>query len=176
MDDNDFDPRLSSYGAALDAFPVPGSSELKAFWPHETDAREFPFKSVIRLFSRYWRSSREGVLRNHDPAEYLPLRRAIAGFVLAQRGILCDPSQIVVCNGTAASFDLLIRLQVDRDDKVWVEHGNTSNAGTSIYMAGGQSIVVPMDDQGLIVEEGITRFDKARMTANDPCCHSCGQE
>ncbi|WP_044875252.1 PLP-dependent aminotransferase family protein [Pseudomonas sp. LFM046] len=175
LEDDSFDPRLSRYGTELDAFPVPGSSELKAFWPYETDAREFPFKSMIRLFSCYWRSSREDVLRNHDPAGFLPLRRAITSFVLAQRGIVCEPSQIIVCNGTASSFDLIIRLLVDRDDRVWLEEGNNSNAAASIHMAGGRATLVPMDDQGLVVKQGLAQCAQARMAIVSPSsCYPIG--
>jgi GntR family transcriptional regulator/MocR family aminotransferase len=175
LDDRGFDPRLSAYGQKLDAYPVPGSSELKAFWPHETDAREFPFRSLARLFVHNWRSSREDVLRNHDPAGFLPLRRAIAGFVLSQRGIVCEPSQIIVCNGGASSFDLLVRLLVDRDDNIWLEEGCYSLAATSIHMAGGQPIVLPMDDQGLIVQHGIDRCPQARMAIVSPSsCYPIG--
>lgn len=173
--DPDFETALSCYGNELYMLPMSVATQRRAFWPHETDARHFPFQTMIRHFAKSWRSSREDVLRDHDPAGFAPLRRAIATFVLHQRGIVCDPADIIVCNGTAASFELIIKLLLDRNDGVWLEEANCSNAATAVHMAGGRAMVVPMDEQGIVVDQGIARAPNARMAIVSPStCYPVG--
>jgi len=163
-----FEATLSQYGEELESLPGYKATGVRTFWPHETDARAFPFAIWSRLFARHWRDGRDEVLRDHDPAGHLPLREAIVALVREQRGIVCDASQVIISNGGAASIAFLISLLVNRGDEIWLEEANTSNVPTAIHMAGGRSIFVPVDEQGLSVDAGRTLCPRARMAVVNP--------
>src|SRR5437763_1270444 len=52
---------------------------------------------------------------------YRPLRRAIAEYLGAARGVRCSPDQIVVTSGAQPALDLIVRLLIDPGDEVWME-------------------------------------------------------
>ncbi len=162
------DITLSIFGRELETLPGHKATGLRTFWPHETDAREFPFGLWSRLFASHWREARDDVVRGHDPAGYLPLREAIVSLVRHHRGIICHPSQVIICNGGASAITLLMTLLVDPHDRVWLEEATPGNAPTAIHMAGGKTVLVPVDDEGLSVEQGRELAPDARLALITP--------
>jgi GntR family transcriptional regulator/MocR family aminotransferase len=57
---------------------------------------------------------------------------------------------------------------VNRGDEIWLEEANTSNVPTAIHMAGGKSVFVPVDEEGLSVDIGRTLAPQARMVVVNP--------
>ena len=103
-----------------------------------------------------------------DARGYLPLRRAIAEYAGAARGVRCDADQIIITSGTQQALDLIARMLLDPGDAVWMEDPGYPGAVCSLRAAGAQIVPVPVDRNGLIVEEGRSAQPHARMAYVTP--------
>ena len=56
-----------------------------------------------------------------DPAGEMPLRAAIADYLRAARGVVCEPGQVIVTSGAQQAVDLSARLLLKPGDPVWLE-------------------------------------------------------
>jgi GntR family transcriptional regulator/MocR family aminotransferase len=142
------------------SLPLPG--EMRPFRIGMPDPRAFPFSEWARITSRLWRDPPQELVRYGDPAGYGPLREAIAAYVAAARGVRCDPSQVIVVSGSQQALDLAARLLLDPGDEVWVEDPGYIGAGAALRASGAEIRPVPVDDQGLRVEDGVQAAPNAR--------------
>jgi len=138
------------------------------FSPGAPDISSFPFGDWARLLRLT--SQRPGDRDCLDlPAAGLPeLRREIANFLGAVRGLVCTPEQIVVTSGTSSALDLCSRMILDHGDEVWVEEPGFVEAQWSLTAAGARLVPVPVDDRGLCVAEGIKRAPHAKLIVVTP--------
>jgi GntR family transcriptional regulator/MocR family aminotransferase len=133
---------------------LPLAGEMRPFRIGMPDPRAFPFHEWARIISRLWRNPPQELVRYGDPAGYGPLREAIAAYAAAARGVRCDPSQVIVVSGSQQALDLAARLLLDPGDEVWVEDPGYIGAGAALRAAGAELRPVPVDNQGLRVDEG----------------------
>ncbi|MDZ4371914.1 MAG: PLP-dependent aminotransferase family protein [Phenylobacterium sp.] len=97
-----------------------------------------------------------------EPAGDLGLRHAIADYLRAARGVVCEPAQIIVTSGAQHAVDLAVRALLNPGDKVWLEDPGYPNTWQALDAATAEGVPVPVDRSGLIVSEGIARAPKAR--------------
>ena len=98
--------------AAGDALPfVPGVPALQAF----------PLALWRRLLERAWRGLDPAQLNYGDAAGEPALREAVADYLRASRGVVCDAAQVFITDGTQGSLDLCARACADGGDTVWIE-------------------------------------------------------
>jgi GntR family transcriptional regulator/MocR family aminotransferase len=117
-----------------------------------------------------WGASTRRVLRHlgaehfgyADPAGHMGLRRAIADYLRAARGVVCEPEQVIVTSGAQHAVDLAVRALLDPGDKVWLEDPGYPNTWQALAAAAAQGVPVPVDRSGLIISEGIARAPDAR--------------
>ncbi len=147
----------------------PAKLRLSRFGAHAQDtATDFPEKRLPYDFS-YRRSPVEGfpldawqriLLRRARKAsvakhEYGPpagsnaLREAIAAHLRRSRAVVCDPSQIVIVNGSQQALDLVARVLLDRGDHVAIEDPQYQGAREIFLAAGAQLHPVAVDADGL---------------------------
>ena len=88
----------------------------------------FPFALWDRLARQASPGQRSAQAQYLDPAGDPDLRRAIALWLWASRGIHCDAAQVVVCSGLQQGIDLIARLLLDAGDEVLVEDPVTPSA------------------------------------------------
>lgn len=81
-------------------------------------------------------------------------RRAIAGHLAATRGIVCDPSRILVTSGTQQAIQLCTDALVQPGDAVWMEDPGYPAARRCFEAAGARPIPVSVDAAGLDVAAG----------------------
>ncbi|WP_454688106.1 MocR-like pyridoxine biosynthesis transcription factor PdxR [Achromobacter aloeverae] len=117
------------------------------------------------------RASRIGAPSGYsDPQGLRPLRLAIADYVRRSRSVRCDAGQVIVTAGTQQGLHLACQVLLDAHDQAWVE--DPAYLGiTSTLAANGppeRMVRVPVDDEGLMVEEGLRKAPRARVAFVTP--------
>src|SRR3984885_5566613 len=130
---------------------------LRPFRMGDVDLQEFPSKLWARLASRRARSPGSWALPVDDFRGYQPLRQAIAGYLGSSRGIACAADQITIVSGVQQALDLLARLLLSTDDKVWLEDPGYFGARIAFENSGAQIVPVPVDAEGIVVAKGIKK-------------------
>lgn len=128
----------------------------------------FPVELWGRLLSRAWKRSSPRSLGYGDPQGYLPLRSEIARYLRAARGLCCTEEQVVICSGSQQAIDLAARVLLDEGDAVWFENPGYTIALASLSANGQRIIPVPVDEEGLCVEEGIRLSPSAKLAFVTP--------
>ncbi len=163
-------PGPSARGRAIADAPLPGLSRGDTppvpFRAGVPALDRFPFALWSRLTARRWR--RRPVLDYGDPGGYAPLREAIAEYVRIARGARCLPEQIIVTSGSQQAVDLAARVLLDPGDPVWIEDPGYTGARTALQAAGALLIPIPVDADGLVVEQGECVAPAARMVYVSP--------
>ena len=160
---------ISARGRLLAATPV-NVSRLSArpFRPGVPAIDAFPFELWARLVARHWRRPRRDLLNYGDAAGHQPLREAIASYLGAARAVRCDPEQVIVVAGAQQALDLAARVLTDPGDPVWVEEPGYLGAKGALKAAGAVLVPVPLDEEGLSVEEGARLAPAARLIYASP--------
>jgi GntR family transcriptional regulator/MocR family aminotransferase len=101
---------------------TPASHSIgKAFRAYEPAIDLFPVDLWARLASRVLRRAPRSLYAHGNAAGYPPLRRAVAAYVGASRGVRCSPEQIIVTSGAQHALDLISRFLLTPGDPVWIE-------------------------------------------------------
>jgi GntR family transcriptional regulator / MocR family aminotransferase len=128
----------------------------------------FPMAQWARLSAKHWRSNRDDVMGYGDPFGHPRLRQAIATHLRSNRGIGCDPDQIFIVGGAQQAFHLLGSVLLDPGDKVWFENPGAIGARNSLITSGAELVPVPVDDEGLRVDEGLRSSPRFRLAFVTP--------
>ncbi len=148
---------------------LPASHSVgKAFRSYEPAIDLFPVALWARVAGRVLRSAPRSLYGQGDPMGYLPLRRAIAEYVGTARGVRCDASQVIVTSGAQQGLDIVARMLLDPGDVVWMEDPGYPGAAFALRAAGAQIAPVPVDNDGLIVEEARKQQPHARLAYVTP--------
>jgi GntR family transcriptional regulator/MocR family aminotransferase len=106
--------------------------------------------------------------RDYSPLAGLrPLREAIAELVQG-RGTRCDADQLQVVAGAQRGLDLIFHLLLDPGDEAWMEDPGYTGARGALVSAGARVVSMPVDQEGMRVEEGASRA--ARLAYVTPSC------
>ncbi len=131
--------------------------QVRAFTTALPALDKFPLALWARQNSRYWRNPREVVLGYGDPAGYRPLRSAIAAHLRTSHAISCEEEQIFISGGAQQAFQLIASVILRQGEKVWIENPGAIGARNALLAAGAQLVPVDVDDEGIIVEQGIRK-------------------
>ncbi len=132
----------------------PNVRTIRAFMPGVPDVREFPFKHWHRI-SKAIVQSHSDALDYSDPLGYLPLRQAISEHIHLTRAVMCDPEQVVICNGGEEALRLLGTLLTDPGDPVWVEEPCFVGRRLVLRSVGAHCVPVIIDESGFNVNQAI---------------------
>jgi GntR family transcriptional regulator/MocR family aminotransferase len=156
----------------LAATPVaPGAREgasPAAFRPGIPALDAFPRDLWSRIAARLYRQSRFDLFSYGDPAGHPPLRRAIAEYLRAARGVNCSWEQVIVTSGSQQALDLTARVLLDPGDSAWVEDPGYFGARGAWTAAGIRCTAIPVDDEGLSVAHGERSAAQARLAYVSP--------
>jgi len=97
-----------------------------------------------------------------DPAGEPRLRAAIADYLRAARGVVCEPEQVIVTAGAQHAVDLAARLLLKPGDKVWLEDPGYANTWQALLAAQAEGVAVPVDRSGLVVQAGVAAAPDAK--------------
>ncbi len=128
----------------------------------------FPWKLWRRLESRRSRAIQQDWLDYTDTAGYAPLRLALARHLHSSRGLSCSPDQIVIVRGTQQGLDLAARVLLDPGDAVWIEDPGYPDARIAFAAGGAREVPVPVNAEGIDVDEGRCRAPHARLAYVTP--------
>jgi GntR family transcriptional regulator/MocR family aminotransferase len=147
---------LSRFGAAAAAaagvvdFPSRQAPPLRYDFVYgRTDMATFPFEAWRRLLLRHARSAPVRELDYAPAVGSLALREAICGHLRRSRAVVCDPSEVIVVNGSQQALDLVVRVLVERGDRVAIEDPQYPGTRGVLRAAGAQLRPVPVDREGL---------------------------
>ncbi|HEX4758856.1 MAG TPA: PLP-dependent aminotransferase family protein [Terracidiphilus sp.] len=149
--------RLSRYGsAAADAVeavdsPHRRTSSVRYDFAYGRSAIEsFPLEMWRRILLRHARQAPVREFEYGPAAGSLVLREAICAHLRRSRAVVCDPSEVIVVNGSQQALDLVTRVLVDRGDRVAIEDPQYNGTREVLRAAGAQLVPVPVDRDGLI--------------------------
>ena len=149
--------KLSRYGsAAADAVkavdsPRRRSSSVRYDFAFGRSAIEsFPLEMWRRILMRHARQAPVREFEYGPAAGSLVLREAICAHLRRSRAVVCDPSEIIVVNGSQQALDLVTRVLVDRGDRVAIEDPQYNGTREVLRAAGAHLVPVPVDRDGLI--------------------------
>jgi GntR family transcriptional regulator / MocR family aminotransferase len=155
--------RLSRRGTALARTPAqPCFSVSGAFRVSQPALEHFPIGIWSKLVTRHSRRPPRSTMAYGDAMGYLPFREAIAEYLGAFRGVRCEPSQILVTTGSQQALQLSAHILLDPNDPVCMEEPGYLGARQAFLAAGVQLIPVPVDQDGMNIEDIIRRGRDAR--------------
>jgi GntR family transcriptional regulator/MocR family aminotransferase len=164
-------PRVAERVRQLEAIPATGwriphpPAPFRAGTP---PLDRFPAEQWSRYLSRRARTLTGAELQYGKPLGYLPLREAIVAHHAAARGVRCTPDQVVVVTSTQEALDLSCRVLLDAGDEAWLEEPFYHGARGAYVLAGARAVPVPVDHQGLMVDQGIALAPAARLATVTP--------
>jgi GntR family transcriptional regulator/MocR family aminotransferase len=97
-----------------------------------------------------------------DPMGSMPFRQAIAEYLGAVRAVRCNAAQVMVVAGSQQGLQIAAHALLGAKDRVWVEEPGYPGARSAFSSTGARLVPVPVDQEGLKVEEGIRRCRGAR--------------
>jgi GntR family transcriptional regulator/MocR family aminotransferase len=137
--------------SAPGALHVARNRLLYDFSPGRPGADLFPLKTWRRLLqANLSHGGAVGLTQYGEPAGLPALRTAIANHLVAARGIVADPSRIVIVSGIQEGLTLLARLFLTRGALSVVEDPCYHGAALTFEAAGAEIASVAIDQDGLI--------------------------
>ncbi len=103
-----------------------------------------------------------------DAIGYFPLREAIASHLNMVRGANCRPEQIVITTGAQQSLFVISQLLLDPGDIVWMEEPGYLGARMAFRASSAKVVPVPVDEHGLVIDEGMQREPNAKLIFTTP--------
>ena len=148
--------RLSRYGAHA-ASLAPSLSELARepvvhrydFAYGRSDVDHFPFEVWRRILLR---AAREAPVRELDYAASsgsATLREAVCAHLRRSRAVVCEPSQVMIVNGSQQALDLIARVLIERGDRVVIEDPSYQGTREVLRAAGARLHPTPVDREGI---------------------------
>ena len=156
-------PRRLSRRAAAVPLPIrPWLKNLGAFRVGLPALEEFPAGIWSKLVNRHARKPPVEALAYGDPMGHLPFREAIAEYLGTVRAVRCDASQILVTTGSQQGLQIAAHVLLDAKERVWMEEPGYPGAHQTLAMLDVEAVPVPVDQEGLVVAEGLRRARNAR--------------
>ncbi len=153
---------VAAYARPKPLVGLVATAGVRPFQMRDPALAEFPAEVWRRLAARRARTFRSWLRTEDDSRGYRPLREAIAYYLGSSRGVRCSADQVILVSGIQQGLDLLTRMLLKRDDRVWMEDPGYFGASIAFATAGARIIPVPVDDQGLSVSAGIKMCARAK--------------
>lgn len=142
--------RVSRYATRLPS-SLADSRRPRAFRTDLPALDLFPTTLWTQIAAKRLRRLSRSDLLGSEPMGYRPLRVAIADYLIASRGVKCDPEQIAILSGVPDALDLVSRLMLDPGDRVCMEDPGYQGAARIFESVGAKVCAVQLDDQGMQV-------------------------
>ncbi|GLQ87318.1 MocR-like pyridoxine biosynthesis transcription factor PdxR [Dyella flagellata] len=128
----------------------------------------FPTAAWSKLIHHHARQPPIEQMVYGSPMGYLPLREAIAEYLGTVRAVRCDASQIIITTGSQQGLQLCAHALLEAKDRVWLEDPGYPGARLAFHTVGASIVPVPVDEEGLNVDEAIRLDRQARVAYISP--------
>lgn len=154
--------QIARMGGCVDARVV------RAFSAGMPALESFPVETWQKLLARHARHDTAQWMMYGDQQGLPALREAIAQYLSLSRGVSCDASQVIVLTSSQQALVLIATMMLDDGDPVWLEEPGYRGAQTAFAGAGASIVPVPVDAEGLRVDEGLRLQPHARLAYVTP--------
>lgn len=121
--------------------------------PTTPDVTLFPLRKWLRASAKVGRDLHYETLDYRPPRGEPRLREALAVHLGQTRGVIADPEQILVVQGTAQGVDLLLRVLAGRGARrIAVEDPSHTTQHARIRALGLELVAQPVDEEGLVID------------------------
>ncbi|NEW95244.1 PLP-dependent aminotransferase family protein [Rhodopseudomonas sp. BR0G17] len=147
-------PKLSKRGAAM--FGSGGIREQllpRPFVHGVPETRTFPLQLWERLERQVRKELGAQTLLHCDPQGSEPLRRAIADYVNLERGARASADRVLVLTSSQQALSLCANMLLDPGDRIFIEDPAYYGARKAFDAAGVECVPIPVDRQGLSVDQ-----------------------
>lgn len=148
--------RLSRFGSSAAAassmvnFPRRRGRALAYDFAYgRSDLEIFPFEMWRRILLRCARKAPVSDLDYGPAGGNVALREAICTHLRRSRAVVCEPSQVIVVNGSQQALDLIARILIERGDRVAIEDPGYQGTREVLRAAGARLLPVSVDREGL---------------------------
>ena len=146
---------------------VRGESFLP-FAPGVPDLNAFPWQAWSRVLQRAWSEVSARQVAYAEPGGEPELRRAVAAFLSARRGVACTSEQVFIFPGGQAALDACARLLADSGDTVWLEDPCYTAGRNAMLAAGLKAVPIRVDEDGLVPDDTLWRTLPPRLVYVTP--------
>ncbi len=115
-----------------------------------SDVEDFPFVMWRRALLGCARKAPISELDYGLAAGSATLQAAICDHLRRSRAVVCDPSQVIVVNGSQQALDLVARVLVEPQQPVAIEEPSYQGTREILRSVGARLLPVPVDRDGLI--------------------------
>jgi GntR family transcriptional regulator/MocR family aminotransferase len=123
------------------------------FRPGIPDLSAFPRGAWLRATRDALRAMPDAALGYTDPHGALDLRLALSDYLARVRGVVSDPSRVLITSGWAQGRTLLLRaLKASGAKRIAVEDPCFVDAWESVKRLGLEFLPIPVDDDGISIE------------------------
>lgn len=113
----------------------------------------FPIDKMVSISSRVLNEDGKSALQYSATEGYVPLREIIAEQRMSAAGIKADISNIMITSGSQQGLEFSAKIFIDKDDIILCESPSYLGAINAFKAYQPRFIEIPMDDDGMIVEE-----------------------
>ena len=145
--------RIAAYGRRAREFPNFVRRPNRAFRANVPALDLFPIDLWAQVAARRLRRVSLNDLLVCEAMGFEPLRRAVADYLAASRGVNCTAEQIAIVSGVQEALDLTARLLIDPGDRVCVEDPGYPGADLAFEAVGGVVVPVGLDHEGIKLDE-----------------------
>jgi GntR family transcriptional regulator/MocR family aminotransferase len=132
----------------------------------------FPRKIWARLGARCLRTIQPSGMARPPTSGLHALRAEIAAYLQVSRGISCSPSQIFVTSGYCQTIGLIASTLLNTGDRVWLENPGYPPTRELLSHMNIATVPVPVDQEGLVVSDGVRLAPTARAAVVTPAHQS----
>ena len=114
---------------------------------------------------------------HHDAMDYsnasgfLPLREVLANSLYLTRGVNCDPDQVIIAASSEQAIKRIVFLLLDQSDCVWFGEPGMHSRRHAFRTAGVNTLTVPIDNEGVRVDQAYKYGKKAKLAYVFPWLH-----
>ena len=160
---------LSAYARRLHPFLTPSPPPpLRAFRANQPALDLFPTTLWAQVAARRLRRVSASLLAGGEALGYRPLREAVATYLNTSRGVKCSAAQVLIVSGAQEALDRTARVLLNPGEAVWMEEPGYPGAARVFEAMGSKIRPVPVDEEGMSLEQGIRRWHKARLAYVTP--------
>jgi len=129
---------------------------------------QFPHKTWLTAWRRALSSERSLQLIYPDPRGLLALRKEIAAYLAAARGLKCTPERVFITSGFTGALGIVLSVLKVRGQRALVEEPGFPRIREALRQAGVQSVGVEVDAEGFSIAQAPSNDSSTKLAVVTP--------